>query len=304
VIPPTPTPEPTPTPIPVPCNAAKFVSDITIPDGTSFAPNTAFTKVWRLENVGTCTWTTEYDLLFVDGVRMEGKKVAALPRTVRPGEGVDLSVAMTAPGEAGDYQGFWMLRSANGEVFGLGSQAKKAFWVSIAVVKPRGDYEYDFAHNFCSATWRSEEGRLSCFDSSESADGFVRLLEDPDLENRHDNELALWVHPNEKRYGWIEGTYPFFEIENGDHFKAWVGCLEGYNKCSLKFYLDYEDEDGRVHRLGEWIEEYDGEITIIDIDLSDLAGQSVRFILGVETLTKNVDSAQGFWFVPRIERGE
>ena len=55
-----------------------------------------------------------------------------------------------------------------------------------------------------------------------------------------------------------------------------------------------------MHRLEEWAEEYDDQVTMIDLDLSALAGEKVRFILGVETLTKNVDDAQGFWFVPHI----
>lgn len=292
---------PTPTPIPVPCNAAKFVKDVTIPDGASFAPDTDFTKTWRIQNDGTCTWTTGYDLVFVDGNRMEGPKAVELSESVKPGETIDLSVALTSPDTAGDYQGFWMLRADDGQIFGLGKAANKGFWVLISVVKPAGKYEYDFALNYCAATWRSDVGRLSCLEDRTSEDGFVSLVGDPVLENRRENELALWVHPNEEKGGWIEGIYPFFEIDAGDHFKAWVGCMGGYNKCSLKFYLDYKDEDGKIHRLGEWLEVYDDQVTKIDIDLSDLDGESVRFILGVEANTKNADVAQGFWFVPRLE---
>jgi hypothetical protein len=72
----------------------------------------------------------------------------------------------------------------------------------------------------------------------------------------------------------------------------------------LTFYLDYEDEDDKVHRLGEWTEVYDGEVSIIDVDLTNLADKSVNFILGVEANSKNVSDAHGFWFVPHIEREE
>jgi hypothetical protein len=301
VVQPTSTPAPTPTPIPTPCNAAKFVQDVTIPDGTNFAPDTDFTKTWRLQNVGTCTWTTGYDLVFVDGTRMGGLRAIGLPERVRPGETINLSVELTTPDRSGDYQGFWMLRAEDGLIFGLGPAANKAFWVYISVVKPVGGYGYDFALNHCAATWRSDEGRLPCSDGTTSKDGFVSLVKNPTLENRKENELALWVHPNEEKGGWIEGTYPFVEIEEGDHFKAWVGCMDGYNKCSLRFYLDYLDEDGKIHHLGEWLEVYDRLVTEINIDLSDLDGESVRFILGAEANTKNADVAQGFWFVPRIQ---
>ena len=82
---------------------------------------------------------------------------------------------------------------------------------------------------------------------------------------------------------------------------AWVGCIGGYNRCSLIFYLDYVDSFGKQYRLGEWLESYDGEVTNIYLDLSDLDGERVQFILGVEANTRNVEDAHGFWFVPRID---
>lgn len=301
---PTPTPiPPTPTQIPVPCNAISFQADVSIQDGTIFAPDADFTKTWRLKNIGSCNWTTEYDLVFVEGSRMDGKKAIALPEKIRPDETLDISVELNSPDKAGDYRGYWMLRSGDGERFGYSNAANKAFWVDIVVMKSQGNFEYDFALNFCAATWRSDDMRLPCPGYTTSKEGFSQLLDEPKLENRNENELAIWVHPNEERYGWLEGTYPYLEIDEGDHFKAWVGCLESFNKCSLKFYLDYEDENGKVRRLDEWVEEYDGEVTIIDLDLSELAGDTVRLILGVEALTKNVDDAQGFWFVPHISQG-
>jgi hypothetical protein len=193
-----------------------------------------------------------------------------------------------------------MLRSDSGEWFGYGNSANEPFWVDIEVVKSAGKYKYDFALNLCAATWRSEEMRLPCPGFETSDEGFAQVLRTPNLENRNENEMAIWVHPNEERYGWLEGTYPFVKIEDGDRFQAWVGCLKDYDRCNLKFYLDYEDKKGKVHRLDEWIEEYDGQVTKIDLDLSELDGEKVRFILGVEALTKNVNDAQGFWFVPHV----
>jgi hypothetical protein len=305
ISPPVPTPTlipPTPTPVPVPCNAISFQADLTIQDGTVFAPNADFIKTWRVKNIGSCSWNTDYDLVFVEGDQMDAAKAITLPENIRPGERLDISVTLTSPSKRGEYRGYWMLRSGDGEWFGYGKAANKPFWVDIEVVVPEGDYKYDFALNLCAATWRSEALRLPCPGYSTSQEGFAQVLRKPKLENRNENELAIWVHPNEEKLGWLEGTYPFIKIEDGDHFKTWVGCIRDYNKCSLKFYLDYKDENGRVHRLEEWIEEYDGEVTIIDLDLSELAGEKVRFILGVEGLTKNVDDAQGFWFTPHISR--
>ena len=49
------------------CDWAQFITDATVPDGTSFAPGTAFRKTWRLRNIGTCTWTTGYSLVYDSG---------------------------------------------------------------------------------------------------------------------------------------------------------------------------------------------------------------------------------------------
>jgi len=296
------TESPTFTPVPEPCNAAEFIKDVTIQDGTSFSPGADFTKIWRLKNVGTCAWTSDYELVYVEGSRMEGERSQALPGLVKPGETVDIEIELEAPEDPGYYKGLWKLRSADGRLFGLGEAANQSFWVSITVVDFRGsDYVYDFALNYCSARWRSEAGDLSCPGFPASPDGFVQLLSEAELEIRNEDEPTLWVHPNEARNGWIEGSFPIHEVEKGDHFRAWVGCMKGYQRCDLTFYLDYESRKGKVFSLGEWIETQDGEITEIDIDLSDLEGESIRLILGVEANTQNVADAQGFWFVPRIE---
>lgn len=69
---------------------------------------------------------------------------------------------------------------------------------------------------------------MSCGDESSPQDGLVQFLISPELENRHENEATIWLHPNETRDGWIEGIYLAVTLESGDHFRAWVGCLAGY----------------------------------------------------------------------------
>jgi len=131
-IPPTNTPIPTATPISY-CNWLKFVDDVTVPDGSVFAPGETFTKTWRLKNVGTCAWTTDTKLIFVSGAQMSGPSVAALPGYVAPGQMVDVSVTLTAPSRPGRFVGYWMLRSPDGIVFGTGVKADTAFFVDIDV---------------------------------------------------------------------------------------------------------------------------------------------------------------------------
>jgi hypothetical protein len=133
---PTPTQEPTPIPNLEPCNAVKFVADITVPDGTNLAPEVDFTKVWRLKNAGGCAWNSDYGLIFIDGAQMGASKAVALSSMVKPGEIVDVSVGMTSPSKEGEHFGYWMLRSDDGEIFGLGENANKSFWINIQVDDP------------------------------------------------------------------------------------------------------------------------------------------------------------------------
>jgi hypothetical protein len=93
------------------------MADVTIPDDTVVAPNEDFTKTWRLKNIGTCSWTPSYAVIFFGGTSMGGPVVQALTGNVNPGQTVDLSVDLEAPGEPGTYTGNWKLRNASGVAF-------------------------------------------------------------------------------------------------------------------------------------------------------------------------------------------
>jgi hypothetical protein len=126
---------PTKTPLPTAvsyCDWAAFVKDVTIPDGTLLDPGEVFTKTWRLKNVGTCTWTPDYDVVFYGGAQMSGVTMQ-VPGYVAPGQYVDVAVTFTAPSSAGHYEGYWLLRNANGGLFGTGAHADETFYVDIYV---------------------------------------------------------------------------------------------------------------------------------------------------------------------------
>lgn len=121
------------TAVPTPCDRAEFVDDVTVPDGTIYAPNAQFVKTWRLKNTGTCTWGDNYRLVFASGDAMGAPASANLPGTVKPQQTVDLSVTLTAPKTPKTYQGNFKLQNGSGQTFGLGSKGDKAFWVKIVV---------------------------------------------------------------------------------------------------------------------------------------------------------------------------
>lgn len=117
-------------------NKASFVDDVTIRDNSEIEPGTRFVKIWRLRNSGDCTWTPAYLLTFFGGQRMEAPSTVTLSSQVARGETVDLAVDMQAPEEPGTYQGFWKLRSPEGQFFGIGPQGDQSFWVKIVVPPP------------------------------------------------------------------------------------------------------------------------------------------------------------------------
>lgn len=131
------TPLPSKTPAEVlPCDRVSFVKDVTVPDGTEFSGGESFTKTWRLKNTGSCTWDSDYDLVFTTGESMEGPEAVQLTSgTVAPGDTVDASVKLNAPDEAGTYKGNYKLRNADGEEFGLGNSGVP-FYVEIEVLAP------------------------------------------------------------------------------------------------------------------------------------------------------------------------
>ena len=118
------------------CDWVLFISDVTIPDGTQLYAGEVFTKTWRLQNRGTCTWTPDYMLVYTGGDQMGSTAAVRLPGNVGPGQSVDVSVTLTAPAAAGYHAGYWMLRNPSGALFGSGAKANEAFFVEI---KTRAD---------------------------------------------------------------------------------------------------------------------------------------------------------------------
>lgn len=111
------------------CDVAQFVDDVTIPDGTALEPNETFTKTWRLKNVGTCSWTPSYAVVFSSGDSMNGPATQSLTGNVNPGQTLDISIDLTAPAADGNYKGYWKLRNGAGVHF-------TQFYVDIKVGTP------------------------------------------------------------------------------------------------------------------------------------------------------------------------
>jgi hypothetical protein len=107
--------------------------DVTIPDDSVMNPGQTFTKVWRLQNTGNCTWNQNYSIAVFSGEKMNAPASVPIPGVVAPGQTVDISVDLVAPLQAGTYQGNWKLRNAAQVWFGIGPVGSDAFWVRIKV---------------------------------------------------------------------------------------------------------------------------------------------------------------------------
>lgn len=130
-------PSPSQSPVLTPCNRASFVADITYPDNTEIAKDTSFVKTWRLQNNGSCTWTSGYKLIFSHGDRMNAPdEVTFTSGTIAPGGTVDVSVNLKSPSGNGTYRGNFKLKAPDGQVFGIGADATANFYVQIKVIEP------------------------------------------------------------------------------------------------------------------------------------------------------------------------
>ncbi len=130
------TPPSTASPTPI-CDLAQFIQDVTVPDGTVFQPGETFTKTWRLKNIGVCTWSSGYQLIFDSGDSMSGPATQALTGSVAPEQSVDISVTLKAPATAGSYRGYWKLRNAAGVLIPVANGYQgAAFFVDIKVAPP------------------------------------------------------------------------------------------------------------------------------------------------------------------------
>jgi hypothetical protein len=306
------------------CDRATFIADINIPDGTLFAPNTTFTKTWRLKNTGTCTWTTAYSLVFVSGDQMSGTATLPLSSTIAPNTSFDLSVALKAPASSGSFRGYWQLKNASGALFGIGPAGDKPFWVDIVVqaggvtstptratpgsatpvtpVIPPGTQEPfsgDFVIGGGAASWLSGAGKLTFPGADGDSRGFALRFDNFQMETgAFVNQPSLLMVPQNKTDGYIQGLYPIQTIQNGDHFQATIGCQYGATACFVTYRIDVRTSAG-TKTLWTFKEKYDNQTYNVNLDLSSLAGKNAEFFLLV-LATGSPSGDRAVWIAPRI----
>ena len=285
------------------CDWAQFVSDVTVPDGTTFAPNAAFKKTWRLKNIGTCTWTTSYSMVFASGAQMGTATSVAMPSTVAPGQTVDVSVDLTAPSTGGSYRGFWKFKNASGTLFGIGFSANQNWWVDIKVTGPTTlGVVYDFTAQADKASWSSGAGGLTFPGTDGDAKGFVLKKDTPIYEGGFQlQKPGLLVAPQNVTNGYIQAVYPAFKVQAGDRFQTTVGCENAATSCYVAYRLDYQIGTGTTRTFWTFRERYEGLTYNLNLSLGSLSGQDVKFTLYLSAYGSPVGD-RAYWGNPVIVR--
>ncbi|MEU1588326.1 NBR1-Ig-like domain-containing protein [Micromonospora sp. NPDC005710] len=103
----------------IPGDSSKFISDVTIPDGTRVRVNSQFVKVWALKNVGKVAWHNRFlqrtnPTADADGCQVPDR--VAIGDTP-PDEQVMISVEVTAPSRPGKCWVSWKMVDENGQEY-------------------------------------------------------------------------------------------------------------------------------------------------------------------------------------------
>ncbi len=295
-VPPTPEPTPAPTlslptdsilptavllPTPTPsasCDQAAFV-DETIPDGSQFPPGTIFNKTWTLRNAGSCSWNTDYDVVFSSGDPMNAPQVIQLTKeTILPGSSVTITIPFTSPLVGGSYRADFKLRNTEGVLFSF-KDPSQTFWVEIQVMTGK----IDLVAMACSIRWTSAAGELPCPGLPTDTRGFAYTDFAPVLENgSKDNEPALWLGVQKIQDGTLRGTLPTMLIPENAKFSTILGCAKDQETCDVTLRLSYQEGDNPLVEIARWQKTHDGKLMSISQDLSALSGKTVRIILQLE----------------------
>ena len=290
------------------CDLAELIEDSGFPVGTLFSPRTMFKKTWRLQNVGTCTWDSDYSLVFQgDNIFNAPTSIPLTSGSVAPGESIEISVDLRAPRKSGKHQGEFFLINPSGEKFGI-EDGTIPLWTTIEV-DADSKINYDFVVQAKHANWESGVGdsletQITFGGEDESPEGSAKVKDSVLLENGAISGKLLATFPKQETDGVISGTFPEYLIQKGDYLKMRLGMIANPDgTCGngrVRFRIGYETEN-EVQWIDEWLKSCDGELLPIDINLSSLQGKTVKIILQVHADGKPKND-WAVWNSPRIER--
>lgn len=98
-------------------NGLRYLSDLTIPDGTQVIPGAQIDKRWQVENSGACNWDERYRLRLISGDALGAPAEQAL-YPARGGAQAVIRLLLIAPTEPGTYRSVWQAIDPQGQPFG------------------------------------------------------------------------------------------------------------------------------------------------------------------------------------------
>ncbi len=169
-----------------------------------------------------------------------------------------------------------------------------------------GSVAYDFVARVCDAQWANGGSYITPCPSNldEIEQGYFTNTHLAFAESNTAIEVSsLIVVPQQGSIGTaIFGIYPLFEVWPGDQFRTALAC-QGDAACNVKYALEYYDAAGEYHSGSwQWPHQAGDGIVNIAVDLSTLAGQSVRFVLAVRDADGNTADDFTLWMAPHIYR--
>jgi len=102
------------------CDNFLLLQDVTIPDGSIMNPGENFDKVWEIQNLGPCNWTTQYRLVWAYG-DWYGTPPTYLYYDVPAGDTIQVWVNLTAPTTPGQFFAAFVMQNDRGTNFGITS---------------------------------------------------------------------------------------------------------------------------------------------------------------------------------------
>ncbi len=261
-----------------------YVSDITIPDGMTITPNTIFTKIWYVQNSGTCMWNSNYKVVYNSGDEVGMAKAFPLLEPgnyIRPGESTAVQVHLLAPTEINKtYSTVWALESDKGIRFGSGP-AKNLYLSSNF----RVENQFVVTQNFGSLICSDDYGYITCGANGDSDRGAVYYDETPMSEaGRYFGSPGIAVRPPKGENTSVRFEFGPLRFPRGSTFYTNFGCRPESPTCDVQIRL-YARETGYGERLvqeiREWNDGFMGEwkLKLDDIEVFD---QDFTYIVEVQ----------------------
>lgn len=117
---------------------ARFVRDVTFPDGTSVFPGAVLRKTWRIRNDGNEAWPEGVTLVSAGGddlLSHVSESAIPVPSVVNAGDEFEISAQLTVPDAAGRYVAYFRLSTAEGSFFG------QRMWADLRVTDEESEWQ-------------------------------------------------------------------------------------------------------------------------------------------------------------------